>query len=145
MNKKQYGFTLIEALIVVAIVGILAKMAFPSYMESIKKGKRDEAKAALVSFANAMEMWKMQNNNSYLGASASIPGAPTVFSTYSPVSGTAANRVYDLEITAATATTYTLSAKLYTGNTDATCGNLTIDQMGVTTAANDPSKTKGCW
>lgn len=147
MNKNQRGFTLIEVLIVVAIVGILAKLAYPSYMENITQGKRADAKAALVSFANAMEMWKMQNNNSYLKAAAAgaDTGAPTVFSTYSPISGPATSKVYDLEITAATATTYTLSAKLVSGQTDATCGNLTMDNLGATTASNDSAKTKGCW
>lgn len=147
MNKKQQGFTLIEVLIVVAIVSILAKLAYPSYIENIQQGKRADAKAALVSFANAMEMWKMQNNNSYKGAAAAgaDTGAPTVFSAYSPVSGPAASKVYDLEITAATATTFTLSAKLATGQTDPTCGNLTLDNSGVTTASNDLAKTKGCW
>lgn len=145
MNKKQQGFTLIEVLIAVAIVGILAKMAYPSYVENIKQGKRADAKAALVSFANAMEMWKMQNNNSYLRAAASNAdtGVPTVFATSSPVSGGTA--VYALTIAAATANTFTLAATLVGSNTDATCGNLTLDNLGVTTASNDPSKTKGCW
>lgn len=145
MNKQQRGFTLIEVLIVVAIVGILAKLAYPSYMENIKQGKRADAKAALVSFANAMEMWKMQNNNSYEKAAAANAntGMPIIFATSSPVSGGAA--VYDLTISAATATTYTLTATLTNGNTDATCGNLTLDNLGTTTASNDSAKTKGCW
>ncbi|NOT85411.1 MAG: prepilin-type N-terminal cleavage/methylation domain-containing protein [Methylococcaceae bacterium] len=142
MKANVRGFTLTELLIAVAIMGILVKMAYPSYLENIKQGKRAEAKAALVSFANAMEMWKMQNNNSYLGAGpgGAATGAPTVFQAWSPVSKPVAEKDYDLEITVATATAYTLSAKLATGKTDATCGNLTITNTGVTTPT-----TAGCW
>ncbi|MCX7086926.1 MAG: type IV pilin protein [Methylococcales bacterium] len=141
MSSKPRGFTLIELLITVAIIGIIASVAYPSYIENIRQSKRKEAEAALVSFANAMEMWRMQNNSSYLGAGTTPDtGAPTVFSAYSPVSGPAAKKVYDLEITAATATTYTLSAKLATGQTDATCGTLTLNNTGTKTPT-----TAGCW
>ncbi len=89
MKTKQRGFTLIELLITVAIVGILAKLVMPSYLSSIQQSKRKEAQAALVSFANAMEMWKMQNSNNYCASTTGACTAPTVFSAVVPVSGAA--------------------------------------------------------
>jgi type IV pilus assembly protein PilE len=110
MKTKLHGFTLIELLIALSIVGIISAIAYPNYSDHIKRSKRAEAQAALVSFANAMETWKMQNGNSYLGAAAggANTGTPTVFSAVVPVSG--GTKTYDLTISAATVSTYTLTA-----------------------------------
>ena len=67
LNTK--GFTLIELMIAVAIVGILAGIAYPSYQDSVRKSRRADAKGALLGFANAMERY-FTENNSYLGAGA---------------------------------------------------------------------------
>ena len=56
------GFTLIEVMIVVAIVGILAAVAYPSYIDSVRKGKRAEARAALASLLQQQERYFTQNN-----------------------------------------------------------------------------------
>lgn len=103
------GFTLIELMIAVAIVGILAGIAYPSYQESVRASRRADAKGALLGFANAMERYYTENN-SYEGAGAGggNTGIPTIFSTTSPVGGGAA--FYSLTISAATARTYTLLA-----------------------------------
>ncbi len=112
--KNQQGFTLIELMIVVAIIGILAGIAYPSYQDSIKKSRRADAKGALMGFANAMERYYTENN-SYCGAAVTdatdcpaATGAPTIFSTTSPVDGGSA--LYNLTIASATATTYNLRA-----------------------------------
>jgi type IV pilus assembly protein PilE len=57
------GFTLIELMIVVAIVGILAALAYPSFAESIRKGKRAEAKAALMNLLQQQERYFTQNSS----------------------------------------------------------------------------------
>jgi type IV pilus assembly protein PilE len=138
MKTKSRGFTLIELMITVAIVGILASIAYPNYIEQIRKGNRADAKASLTSFANAMEIWRMQNGNSYLGAGAPNTGSPNpaVFSATVPVSG--GITTYDLTISAVTATTYTLAATPV--STDSTCGTLSITETGAKTPA-----TAGCW
>lgn len=62
------GFSLIELMVVVAIVAILAAVSFPFYQEHINKTRRAEAMAALTSAAAAYERFKASNNFSYAGA-----------------------------------------------------------------------------
>ena len=58
------GFTLIEVIIVVVIVSILAAIALPSYQDSMRKGRRSDAKAALLDVANRQESF-MQDRSTY--------------------------------------------------------------------------------
>ena len=55
MRKNYKGFTLIEVMIVVAIIGILATIAYPSYIDSVRKSKRSDAKTALIDLRIAQE------------------------------------------------------------------------------------------
>ena len=55
VKRRPAGFTLIEVLIVVVIVGILLSVALPGYQESMRKGRRADAKAALMDVANKQE------------------------------------------------------------------------------------------
>lgn len=72
MNKfkrLQQGFTLIEIMIVVAIIGILASIAIPSYQDYVKKGKAAEAAGMLADLRIKMEQC-FQDNRSYAACSA---------------------------------------------------------------------------
>lgn len=141
MKTKICGFTLIELMIAVAIVGLLAAVAVPSYLAYITKGKRAEAQGALVTFANAMEQWRLQNGSycdaggaggaSSCGTATNDTGTPTIFSTTVPISGGTIN--YNLTISAATATTYTLTATA-TGSQTAD-GNLSLTSTGTKTCS----------
>jgi type IV pilus assembly protein PilE len=130
MKTKSPGFTLIELMVTTAIIGILASIAIPSYSAYVIKGKRAEAEGALVSLANAMEQWRLQNS-SYCGAAGAgcVTGSPTIFSTKVPISGGTAT--YNLTISAVTATTYTLTATAV-GN-QAVDGNLNLTSAGAKT------------
>ena len=62
MKRKNLGFTLIELMIVVAIVGILSAVAYPSYQSHVLKSQRQVAQAALVSLSSTMERYYSENN-----------------------------------------------------------------------------------
>jgi len=127
---KQQAFTLIELMVAVAIVGILAGIAYPSYQDSVMKSRRADAKGALLGFANAMER-HFTETNSYLGAGTTNgnTGIPTVFSATSPVDGGTA--YYNLTINAATAASYTLNAAPTGAQANDKCGTLSLTQTGV--------------
>jgi len=127
---QQNGFTLIELMVTVAIVGILAGIAYPSYQDSVMKSRRADAKGALLGLANAMER-HFTARNTYLGAGTidGDTGSPTIFSATSPVDG--GTPYYNLTINAATASTYTLHAAPTGAQANDKCGTLSLTQTGV--------------
>lgn len=60
--KHQVGFTLMELMIVVAVIGILSAIAFPAYTDSILKGKRAQARTALAELMQQQERYMTQQN-----------------------------------------------------------------------------------
>jgi len=71
--QHRRGFTLIEIMIAVAIVAILAAIALPSFLDSVRKGRRSEAFAALAGLQQAQERWR--GNNANYGAMTDFPAA----------------------------------------------------------------------
>ena len=127
------GFTLIEVMIVVAIIAILTSIAYPAYTEAIRKGKRAEGRAALAELMQQQERY-MTQNNCYMGftspggvAAALSPGAACGGVTPTTVPF----KVFSGDNTAKAA--YFLSASACTGTTIADCV-----MLSATPNHNDP-------
>ena len=125
-NKE--GFTLIELMIVIAVVSILAAIAIPAYTSSVERTRRADAQSSLLQFANAMERhYTEQTPFTYVGATVGSAVSDT-FSNQSPSTGTA---FYTLSISAVGANSYTLQATPAGSQTSDACGNLTMTNAGV--------------
>ena len=147
--KKHAGFTLIEVMIVVAIVAILASIALPSYNEYVARAKRADAQGALSGLALAMERFFTQNNT-YCGSDdAGVVGtcvnndAPGIFSNQVPLDGGTA--YYNLTISITTPVSYTLTATRTGGLAGDKCGDFTFTNTGQKGLANNTAALTDCW
>ena len=135
MNSKvQRGFTLIEVMIVVAIVGILAAIALPSYREHVLRGNRAEGQAMLTAAAARQERYRAQNN----------VYAESVNDLYGDASFSSETDKYNLTVAAGDATDggYLLTAS--PTFTDGGCGNLILNAVGEK-GVNGTRNWKDCW
>jgi type IV pilus assembly protein PilE len=137
MTKQQLtasqGFTLIELMIVTAIVAILASIAYPSYVEYIERTRRNDAKAVLLEAAQFMER-KFTETGTYVGAT--LPLALQK----APREG---SKFYDVVIVDSKAATYALSA-VPASWIPKKCGTLSINQLG-TKSVSDATPVGECW
>lgn len=145
-QNTQSGFTLIELMIVVAVVGVLAGIAYPSYQDSVVKSRRADAKAALLELSTFMERLNTATGCYNAGtdkdctppnADAAIPTLPFVVT---PKSGTAN---YDLTVTATT-NAFTLTAAPKSNAPDSKCGSLTLTNTGVKGVTGSGTVAE-CW
>jgi type IV pilus assembly protein PilE len=121
------GFTLIEVMMALAIIAILASVAFPSYVDYIRRGKITEATSALATMRVQMEQY-FQDNLTY----ANVGGVPAPCTATSAVAPPPNARyfTFDCNTPPRTATTYTITA---TGRTDQGMGGFafTVNQLNV--------------
>jgi prepilin-type N-terminal cleavage/methylation domain-containing protein len=136
MVRTQKGFTLIEILVVVAIVAILAAVAIPSYRDYVTRGKVVEATAGLADARAKMEQY-FQDNRSYPTGCQVAPTAPGA----TEVQVTALQN-FDLTCSNLAATTYTVTA---TGKTSMAGFTYTIDQSNTRTSTFSGSGLSAGW
>ena len=131
--KHTDGFTLIELMITVAIVAILAAIAYPSYRSSILRSNRTEAKSALLGTAQTLEKCFVASTPSTYAGCAVTFTTPNGYYTVTPTLNPA---------------TYTLSAVAAGSQAaDVDCESFSVDEIGRQTATNSTSadtSTK-CW
>lgn len=124
-TKNSQGFTLIELMITIGIIGILAAIALPSYQDSARKARRSEAQSELLKNVNFMERY-FTENSTY--ASAALPSTSTDY--------------YSLGFSAGpTASSYTLQAVPTGSQTADSCDTLRISSLGTKTKTG----TGRCW
>ncbi|MFT6989746.1 MAG: type IV pilus assembly protein PilE [Paraglaciecola sp.] len=131
MSKMQKGFTLIELMITVAIIGIISTIAYPSYQGFIVSTNRGAAQADLMSLAAAMERHKAASFSYKAAADAAADtGKPAIFHQHSPSAELYDNRKYDLYISEASGSAYLLEAKPVSGTSQADDGKIAFNSDG---------------
>lgn len=125
------GFTLIEVMVVVVVIGILASIALPSYNQHMRKARRAAGGACVMAVAQQLER-VYTTDLSYVGA----PNIAALRAACDPD----ALRFYTMNVADLKAKTYTVTATPSGAQSGDSCGTLSVNQLGV----KSPS-TAGCW
>ena len=157
MQKKTLcGYTLLELMITLAVIALLASIAYPAYQDYVMRARRGDAKTALMSLQQAQEKFRASCieyadtivGDDYDGVNDSTcdtatPNYVVEHNRQSP------DENYDLSISGANGTSYTLTATVRAGGAqvnDSNCKTLSIDQDGNKTSTDSADNaSSGCW
>jgi type IV pilus assembly protein PilE len=159
MNSRKTGFTLLELMVALVVIGILSAIAFPSYQEQVRRAKRAEGKTALLKAAQLQERIYITGdpgvanslatyaNNTRLPVLFGLASGATVYSGENPQLNTGA---YTITVDALGGTCtdfrqcFVVRATPNGSFTDAKCGQLTLTSTGV--RGNTGTETAArCW
>ncbi len=132
INMKRFivGFTLIELMIVIAIIGILAAVAYPSYTDFVMRSNRSEGQRELLRYANLQEQLFVDTRAYALDMKGLGEGTVKIYT---------ASKNYRIMVSAQTTTSFTLKAVAKKNQVNDTgCVNLKVNELGVKTPAT-------CW
>ena len=134
--RAPRGFTLIEIMVVVALVGIVASIALTSYQSQARKTRRYAAQSCLMEYAQYMERYYTTANNpmSYVGVTPPTLACATRLASYYTINLTATSQSFTLKATANGA---------QRGDTD--CRVLALNQAAQQSSSSATASTTGCW
>ena len=148
-SDRHRGFTLIELMIAVAILAIILSVALPSFMDSIRKGRRAEGVAAIAAVQQAQERWRAARP----GYADNLTAGPTATPAGLGMQATTANGRYTLSLSNVSNTNYIITAAAAGAQTsDTKCAFLAAHQQGGqisygsgSTSTIDWNDANRCW
>ena len=130
--RHHKGFTLIELMIVVAIIGILAAIAYPAYQDYVLRAKRGDAMNALAAIRIAQEQHRASN---------------TLFSSSTTINGsdysTSPERYWTVSVSSADASSFTVTAEPLAPHADSICTKFVADRNGAVDVGS--ASLDDCW